>query len=121
MNKLNIKAKILLLFLIVSAIIFPIISYRFKIYFTVSILYSLCSIVLATVIIVLSIKTAKFLSLIEKENIKIEEDFQQKKYENGKIVNLSFKEYEHLIKKGFVPIGKDKTEIIELKKDEQWQ
>lgn len=117
MKRLNNLAIVILISLISSGILVPVISFvithRMPIF---AIIYSSIIAVLLVALIIFDYNARKFLKSVEAKNKQVEEEYNLKKTDTGDMVNLTYKQYKQLIKKGFVPVGNG-TKVVELSGD----
>lgn len=117
MKRLNNLAKAILISLISSDILVPAVSFiitrRLPMF---AIIFSSIVTALLIAFIIFDYNARKFVREVEEKNRQVEEEYNLKKTDTGDMVNLTYKQYKQLIKKGFVPIGNG-TKIVELSGD----
>ena len=117
MKRLNNLAKAILISLISSGILVPVISFiiahKLPLF---AIVYSSIVAALLIAFVIFDYNARKFVREVEERNRQVEEEYNLKKTDTGDMVNLTYKQYKQLIKKGFVPVGNG-TKIVELSGD----
>ena len=118
MKRLNNLAKAILISLISSGILVPVVSFiiahKLPLF---AIVYSSIVVVLLIAFVIFDYNARKFVREVEERNRQVEEEYNLKKTDTGDMVNLTYKQYKQLIKKGFVPVGNG-TKIVELSGDQ---